>query len=406
MKYFYRCQQCGEEFPGNQVLYLCPECSSVQQAGEFPSGLLEVILDLPPGSPSGKVAADELSPLPLPGLSRFPAGNTPLAEPVRLREICGLNQLTCKLEFLNPSGSFKDRASLMVAAQAIAHGESTVALSSTGNAGSAMACAGAAFGLKVILFVPEHAPKNKLMQSVLYGAEVLPIRGGYDQAFSLSIAYTQTYGGINRNTAYNPMTVEGKKSCAVELYNQYGRDIPDAVYIPVGDGVIFSGIYKGFRDLRDLGYIERLPRLICVQSERSNAVSRAWESSLPAAVSSSDTAADSISVVNPAGGRYALKGLKESEGWCTVVSDEEILQAQLELSREAGMFCEPAAAASWAGCRADAPMLRERFGPDVKTAVLLTGSGFKDMDVFTGRVGIPEAVEPRLEACVERIQHT
>ncbi len=396
MDFFYRCIECGREYPGNQVMYLCPDCSGDSPPGTFLSGLLEVCC-------SGSVQSpEELYPYPLVKRDTYPVGNTPLARPMRLAETYGLDSLFFKLDNLNPSGSFKDRASQMVAAQALALGESTVVVSSTGNAGSAMACAGAAYGLEVILFVPQSAPKNKLLQSVLYGARVVPIKGTYDQAFSLSISCSREFGGINRNTAYNPMTIEGKKSCSIELYRQFGDNIPDVVYIPVGDGVIYSGIYKGFKDLRDAGFTDRIPKLVCVQSDRSDAISRAWRSGKPDNIEEATTIADSISVASPAGGRYALKGLAESSGWCVVISDEQILAAQLELSRDAGIFAEPAAAAGWAGVLHDAPMLRSEYGPDVNIAVIITGTGFKDMDVFTGRTAIPEAIEPDLDAYERR----
>ncbi len=399
MEYRYRCLDCGREYPGDRVRYLCPSCSFERLPGKFARGLLEVILDLDGLPKSGEITPQDLFVYRIPDPSAFPAGNTPLASPRTLSREYGFAELYCKLDSHNPSGSYKDRASQLIAAQALHFGEDTVAVSSTGNAGSAMACAGAAYGLKTVLFVPETAPKNKLMQSVLYGAQVLPIRGSYDEAFALSIAFTETQGGINRNTAYNPMTVEGKKSCAVELYRQFGRRAPDIIYIPTGDGVIYSGIYKGFRDLRDAGLISSLPKLVCVQAEGSCAVSRAWRSGGVADIPEARTVADSISVASPAGGRYALKGLADSRGWCTVITDEAILAAQLELSRKAGIFAEPAAAAAWAGFVHDAPKLEK----DAVITVLITGIGFKDMDVFGGRAAVPEPVEPSLEACLERI---
>ncbi len=402
MEFTYRCLDCSREYPGDRILYVCPDCSAVRIPGEFQTGLLEVVLDLGHHSAGAPVDVQDFLPFPLPHADAYPVGGTPLARPIGLSEKYGFTNLFCKLDSLNPSGSYKDRASQLIAAQAVFYGETRITLSSTGNAGSAMACAGAAYGLEIILFVPETAPKNKLMQSVLFGAAVVPIRGSYDQAFTLSIAFTEQFGGINRNTAYNPMTVEGKKSCAIELYKQFGNSIPDIVYIPVGDGVIYSGMYKGFRDLRDAGLIERLPKLVCVQSERSDAVSRAWRTAMPVNIEKADTVADSISVSSPAGGRYALKGLQDTGGWCTVLPDEAILEAQLELSRDAGIFAEPAAAAAWAGFINDSEMLKDTWGNDVKIAVLITGSGFKDMDVFRGRIRMPDSVEPTLAACAER----
>ncbi len=401
MEFTYRCMDCRTRYPGDTIRYLCPACASKTPSGEFISGLLEVENTLP--DPHEARSFSSFSPYPLPDTRAFPAGNTPLVKPLELSSRYGLSRLFFKLDSLNPSGSFKDRASLMVAAQALHHGEQAVVLASTGNAGSAMACAGAAFGLQVVLFVPESAPANKLMQSVLYGAQVVPIEGTYDEAFRLSIEWTQAFGGVNRNTAYNPMTVEGKKSVSIELWEQFGSRIPDVVYIPVGDGVIFSGVYKGFRDLVDAGLTDRLPALVCVQSELSDAISRAWKTGAPLALSEASTLADSISVASPAGGRYALRGLIDSGGWATVVSDTAILDAQRELSRDAGIFAEPAAAAAWAGLRQDRQRLADTFGDDARIAVLITGTGFKDMGVFSS-VTMPKAIPPTLEAAEERLQ--
>jgi threonine synthase len=300
-----------------------------------------------------------------------------------------------------PSGSFKDRASQLVAAQAIALGEHKIALASTGNAGAAMSCAGAAYGLEIVLFVPETAPVNKLMQSVLYGATVVPVKGTYDDAFALSIVYTERFGGINRNTAYNPMTIEGKKSVSIELFEQLSRTVPDVLYVPVGDGCIFAGVFKGFFDLKEAGLIDQLPRLVCVQSTRSNAISQAWRTGAFNVVDAT-TRADSISVSSPANGRMAVRYIQESDGWAVEVTDEEILDAQLELTREAGIFVEPAAACAWAGIRHDAAMLREEFGEDLKVCALLTGTGFKDMAVFNGRISLPESIENSTQAVVKR----
>ncbi len=125
-----------------------------------------------------------------------------------------------------------------------------MALASTGNAGASMACAGAALGLEVVLFVPASAPRAKLLQSLLYGARVVPVRGTYDDAFALSIEYTRARGGVNRNTAFNPLTIEGKKTVSIEIWNQLGGRVPDVVYVPTGDGVIVAGVHKGFADLR------------------------------------------------------------------------------------------------------------------------------------------------------------
>lgn len=265
-----------------------------------------------------------------------------------------------------------------------------------------MSCAAAAYGLQVILFVPETAPLNKLMQSVLYGATVVPVKGSYDDAFALSIAYTDEFGGINRNTAYNPMTVEGKKSVAIELFLQRGGSIPDVVYIPTGDGCIFAGVYKGFSDLKAAGLTNRIPHLVAAQSQESAAIAKAWKTGDFSPLPSAMTRADSISVSNPANGRMAVRYISESEGWATEVEEGAILEAQLVLAKDAGIFVEPAAACAWAAFEYDHEMIKERLGSRADVCVLLTGTGFKDMAVFDGRIEIPEAIEATTEAVRRR----
>jgi threonine synthase len=405
MRFTYICNDCHKEYVSEEVLYTCQACeASPLDPHTFRKGNLIVRLD--PAYLRSLGNKEDLSyfdffPYPVPERECFPVGTTPIARPRRLAGKLGLKNVSVKLDSALPSGSFKDRASQLVAAQAIAHGERRIALASTGNAGAAMSCAGAAYDLEIVLFVPRTAPVNKLMQSVLHGATVVPVDGSYDDAFALSIFYTKRFGGINRNTAYNPMTVEGKKSISIELFLQLGRRLPEVIYVPVGDGCIYAGVCKGLLDLRDAGLISSIPKVVCVQSTSSNAISKAWENGRFEDVEAT-TRADSISVCSPANGRMAVRYIGETDGWATQVTDEEILAAQVELTREAGIFVEPAAACAWAGLRKDAPMLISRFGEDVPVCVLLTGTGFKDMAVFEGRVALPPPIANSVEAVEAR----
>ena len=404
MKFRYVCVDCGKEYVTDRIVYQCPECAAKQQEGEFPRGYLKVIYDiedLRKLSEKDHVTIYDFFPYEVPTKEVYPVGTTPIIVPRRLNEKLGLKNVFCKMDAYLPSGSFKDRASQLIAAQAIAHNEKRIALASTGNAGAAMSCAGAAYGLDIILFVPETAPINKLMQSVLYGATVVPVKGSYDDAFLLSIEYTKHFGGINRNTAYNPMTIEGKKSVSIELFEQLGRKAPDVVYVPVGDGCIISGVYKGFYDLMQAGLIERIPYIVCSQSQKSNAISMAFETGEFRSISAT-TRADSISVDIPASGRMAVQYLRQYGGWCTQVSEEEILDAQMTLVHDSGIFVEPASATAWAAMNKDRDMLRKRFGEDASICVLLTGIGFKDMAVFEGRVKMPASIENSKQAVIDR----
>ncbi len=395
MRFKYVCSDCNRIYETDKLMYQCPECSKENDGKTFPKGNLIVELSdevLKRAKEKEHVSANDFYPYPATDESEYPIGITPLMEPRRLSRKLGVRNLFFKLDSQLISGSFKDRASFEVALQAKALGEKKIALASTGNAGAAMSAVGAAMDLDIILFVPATAPINKLMQSVLYGAKVVPVKGSYDDAFKLSIEYTKLKGGINRNTAYNPMTIEGKKSVSIELFEQMGRKVPDAIYVPVGDGCIIAGVAKGFIDLMKAGITDRMPRIICCQSEQSAAISNALNEGDYSEFNAT-TRADSISVGLPANGRMAVKYIKQSKGWAVTVSDNDILDSQLELTSMVGVLAEPAAACAYASLKKDTEHLKNELGEDATVVVLLTGTGFKDMKVFDSRVSLPKAIE-------------
>ena len=365
---------------------LCPECSSTHKSGQPLNGVLEVEL-------SGTLESnDPLEFLPVEGqyFPAIPVGNTPLWQPEKLQKIYGFPELYLKDDGVNPTGSLKDRASFLVAAFARKHGIREVVVASTGNAGSSMAGVGAAAGLKVKLFLPKTAPQAKMIQALQYGADLVLADKNYDQAFSLSLEYSNTRGGMNRNTAYNPMTIEGKKTVSIEIFKQL-KKAPDHVFVSVGDGVIMSGVYKGFRDLLQLGRIDKIPVVHAVQASGSDAICRAMESGdfdgqAESRVRAAKTVADSISVDTPSNGHLALKNLKAFGGHCFRVTDEEILSAQKELSSTCGLFSEPAAATAYAG------FLKQKAALDSNETcvVLLTGNGLKDINSATAKIVVPE----------------
>lgn len=395
MRFKYVCSDCGKVYETDKIMYLCPDCERENDGTTFSKGNLIVELSdevLKRAKEKEHVTPNDFYPYQAEDKDAYPIGITPLMKPRRIQKALGIPNLLFKLDSQLISGSFKDRASYEVALQAKALGERKIALASTGNAGAAMSAVGAAMDLDIILFVPASAPINKLMQSVLYGAKVVPVKGSYDDAFKLSIEYTKRKGGINRNTAYNPMTIEGKKSVSIELFEQMGRKAPDAVYVPVGDGCIIAGVAKGFMDLKKAGLIDKMPRIIACQSEESRAISNALEKDDYSAFNAT-TRADSISVSLPANGRMAVRYIKESRGWAVTVEDENILDSEVELTKYAGVLTEPAAACAYAAFKKDKEHFRSTLGEDATAVVLLTGTGFKDMKAFDGRAKLPDAIE-------------
>ena len=396
MGYKYVCSDCGREYDSSDFMYLCPECEKENDGSSFIKGVLRIELDdaaLEKAKKRGKAVKEDFYPISVSHSDEYKIGPTPL---VRNKRLSGLENAFFKLDSLLPSGSFKDRASYLVGEEALLRGERKIVLASTGNAGAAMSAVGASLSLDIVLFVPKTAPVNKLMQSILYGAHVVPVNGTYDDAFMLSIEYTKRHGGINRNTAYNPFTIEGKKSVSIELFNDLGQKCPDVVYVPVGDGCIISGVIKGFMDLKKAGFIDKLPEVIAVQSTKSDAIARALESGIYAPISAS-TIADSISVDMPAAGRMAVSYIRKTGGRAVSVSDQEIIDAEFMLAK-GGIFSEPASSASYAGFLKDRDRIEKKYGKDVSAVILITGTAFKDMKVFDNKVKLPEPIENSIEA--------
>jgi threonine synthase len=398
----YRCTDCGRTYPRERVRYLCPECGAGYRPGVPLPGVLEVVLDAGALAKAFDRARPEMGlglfcPVEAEFHPPYAHGNTPLVRAGKLGEALGLDALWVKNDGLNPSGSLKDRASFLVVAEARRIGEKRIVAASTGNAASALAAVCASTDREALIFVPASAPRAKLVQMILYGARVVPVRGTYDDAFALSLAYTERRGGLNRNTAYHPLTIEGKKTAGLEIWQQLGQRVPGAIVVSAGDGVILAGVHKAFVDLQRAGLIERLPRLVCVQAETSDAIHRFVKTGRYEDAARPTTRADSISVSCPSNARWARRAVLETGGISLTVSDEEILDAQRLLARTTGIFAEPAAAAAAAGLAA------LQRGPDrlprgEDVVLLVTGHGLKDVDAPLSRITIPAPIEPVLEA--------
>jgi threonine synthase len=406
----FRCTECGAAYRDREVALVCPACSERQEAGGVTRGVLEVVIDELPGawpSDARHCYARFAGFLPLATIDTLPpiaVGDTPLLEVPRLRAEFDMPRLWLKDDTRNPSGSTKDRASLLVAAKAREYGFDTIATASTGNAATALAAVAAAAGLRAVLFVPESAPRGKLVQMLAYGARVVLVRGSYDAAFELCLAACERFGWYNRNTALNPFTIEGKKTAALEIAESMKPESPDAVVVPTGDGVILAGVAKGFADLVRCGLISRQPRLIAVQPAGSAAIARAVRTGASAIEPVPDAAsvADSLTVQVPRNAIRAIRTIRESGGTAVIVTDDEIVTAIAHLARSTGVFAEPAGAASLAGLiRALEEGVIDR---DERVVLMVTGQGLKDIDAAARSVTFPASVAPELEAIGDILQ--
>jgi threonine synthase len=328
-------------------------------------------------------------------------GWTPLYNSTQLAETLGVRDAWVKDDGQNPTASLKDRASALVVAKALEQEIRIVATASTGNAAAALAGVGASVqsDLQTIIFVPVNAPEAKIAQLLVYGATVLLVEASYDVAFDLCYAMSESEDWYCRNTGINPFTTEGKKTVAYEIAEQMQWQVPDVVVVSVGDGSIIGGVHKGFWELRQLGWIERIPRLIGVQATGSSPLVSAWEQGVAAVDMQPvevNTIADSISAGLPRDRVKAMRAVRESQGDFISVTDKEIVSAIPKLAGLTGVFAEPAAAASFAGAqRAVESGLIEL---EESVVLLITGNGLKDVKQAQQSVAGGLRVKPNLES--------
>ena len=332
----------------------------------------------------------------------LPVGGTPMWAVPEAGAPLGLNDVWVKDEGRNPTASLKDRASAIAVIKARELGAEVVTTASTGNAAAALAGVSASVGQANVIFVPASAPEAKVAQLLAYGSTVFLVEGTYDDAYELCLEAAEEFGWYNRSTGFNPYMSEGKKTASYEIAEALGWAAPDAVIVSVGDGCIIGGLHKGFFDLHQLGWIDRMPRLIGVQAEGSNYLAAAWEDGsdvLSKPPIDASTVADSISAGLPRDRLKAMRAVVDTSGGYVTVSDDEILAAIGELAQRTGVFAEPAAAAAYAGL--SGAMAQDLLDPDDRVVVLSTGSGLKDiraaMKGVTAAGGSARHVLPTLE---------
>jgi len=401
----FKCIKCDVEYSLEDIEYVCKACYGNLQVTYDYQFIKENLKKTDLGENQDYSIWRYKDLLPVEDLSRKPVvqiGWTPLYKAERLGIKLGINNLYVKDDGRNPSASHKDRAGAIAIVKALERGEKTISTASTGNAASSLSCLTAAIGLKTIIFIPESTPVAKTAQLLVFGATVVIVKGSYDEAFDLCIKATEKYGWYNRNSGYNAYTREGKKTCSYEICEQLGWDCPDKVFIPVGDGNIISGMWKGFVDLHEIGFIDRLPQLISCQAENSDAINRAFRSGGVIRPVEGNTIADSISVRFPHDGDAALKAIKESGGFAISVSDEQIIHAIPQLARDASVFGEPAGVTPLAALQK--AVRNDMIKDDEKIIVLITGNGLKDINSAVKSVGKPLKIKPEMKELEKIVQ--
>ena len=392
--YIYKCFNCKKEFSAELIednfYYLCPDCGRTEKNQPL-KGVLTVEYDY--NELKKKLSRDEFLKL-TPGkfwlypdlwlinfqnFSDEQLNKLALPADLLLKYTIDGRDLWLMDETRNPTLSYKDRATSLVVLKAIEMGISELAAASTGNAGSSLAGICARLGLSARIYVPQNIPDAKRIQIEAYAAKLEVVDGDYDKAFDVCLEDSKKNNWYNRNTAYNPLTIEGKKSAAYDIFISSEGKIPDVIFVPVGDGVIISGIYKGFKELLLLGWIDKLPKLIAVQSTGSDALVRYLKTN-KFEYKPAHTIADSISAGAPRNLFMAANAVKESKGFAIAVTDEEILSAQKEFIKQTGILCEPSSASVYAAYKK--LFAEDRISSSQKNLLLVTGNGLKDVEAL------------------------
>lgn len=309
-------------------------------------------------------------------------GNTPLSEagPL-LRGFSGIERLLLKNETQNPTWSFKDRGSLACIFMAREMGENVTATISTGNMGHSIAAYGAHAGIRPLVFVPQFAPPEKLMAMSMHGATVLRVAAPDYAGMKKAVLGLASELKLRIVSGNGPIRTEGYKLTAFELYEQMRGTLPDYVAVPTSACGHIRGLFKGFRELKIAGLIDRLPRMVVVQAANNSPIVSAIKQGLRQVIPFANfhTVAEAITTGNPMGGDEIIAKAYEYDWLAEEAAEAEILEAQRVLAG-AGWFVEPATATALSAVK----KLRAagKIAADASVVLILTGAGLKDLDAL------------------------
>jgi len=392
-----RCRECGKEFPPTKI-YACPYCF----------GPLEVVYNLDSielnketfkNRPRSVWRYHEL--LPVSGNTKrvdLGAGYTILHKCDRLAEVIGLKKLYVKDDTVNPTNSFKDRPATVGVSKALEFGFKAVGCTSTGNLAAATAAHAAKAGIPCYVFIPSNIEVNKILQAATYGAEIIAVKGTYDEVNRLTVQAADEYDWALVNINIRPYYVEGSKTLAFETCEQLEWRAPDNVIIPVGSGALLCATWRGLKQFGDLGLIDELKtRVIAAQAQGCSPIVSAFKSNSGdiTPVEKPKTVAKSLAIGDPGDGIYALKAIRESGGVAESATDEEIIEGIKLLAKTEGIFAEPAGGVTIAILK---KLVKSgEITRDEEVVCFVTGNGFKSSETILENVPKPVEIEPSIE---------
>jgi threonine synthase len=401
--FILRCMPHGCEFPSDSHNLVCANCGGPLEAVYEYEALRKAHGGLPVDQSQAGVW--RYSPL-LPKNPGTPVvtlgeGDTPLVRASRVAEAMGLERVYVKDDSRNPTLSFKDRKSTVAISKAAEFGATGVVNMTAGNAGASVAAYASRAGIPAYIFTIDGISDSKLAKLLSYGARVFRTNAPTKELMTFVGDVAKRYGMVNMTAAsrFNPYVKEGSKTSIFEVFEQLGGSLPDWIFVPIGGGGNLAGIYKGLRELKLLGLIERFPRIVGVQGKDCAPVVEAFRLGLPPdqipIIANPSTIAHSILDSWAPDGDQALTAIRDSGGLAVGVSDEELLESMKTLSGREGLYLEPASAAPLAALGklvGDGTM-----GADESVVLFATGSGSNQPDATIAAWGRPPTVELDLE---------
>ncbi|HUM04917.1 MAG TPA: threonine synthase [Terriglobales bacterium] len=395
--YELRCRECGKTW-GNQPRSICEDCfSPLEVTYDYDSIRPCISRELFASRAPNAWRYRELLPLPAGYQPSLPVGYTPLVSASHLGEQIGSRKLFLKNDAVClPTLSFKDRVVAVALANARSFGFDTVACSSTGNLANSVAAQAAREGFKAWIFIPADLEPAKILGTQVFGAQVVPISGNYDQVNRLcsQIADEHRWGFVNVNL--RPYYSEGSKTVGYEIAEQLGWRLPDNVVVPMAGGSLITKIKKAFDELIQLGLVTaRDVKFFGAQATGCSPISTAVKQySTEIEPQRPATIARSLAIGNPADGHFAIQAITGSGGWSEDVSDAEVVNSIRLLAESEGIFTETAGGVTVGTAR---KLIRQdRILPDETTVLCITGNGLKTTDVLADKYEAEVPIAPKL----------
>ena len=392
-----KCKECSTTYP-LEARYVCDRCfGPLEVSYSAPEQNADELRRRIQAGPHTLWRYADFLPLAVAPRSALPTGWTPLIKADRIAERLGLRNVWVKNETANPTHSFKDRVVSVALARSLELGFDTVACASTGNLANSVAAHAAAAGLPSYVFIPADLEEAKILATGAYGANVVGVRGNYDDVNRLCMEVSADHPWAFVNVNVRPYYAEGSKTLAFELAEQLSWEIPDRIVAPIASGSLFTKLAKGFEQWIEAGLLEGdLPVMNGAQAEGCSPVAQAFAAGTDVCRPvKPNTIAKSLAIGNPADGPYAVELARSTGGAVDAVTDDEIRAGIKLLAETTGVFTETAGGVTTAVLAKLAA--RGDIDPDERVVVCITGDGLKTIDCARGTFEVHE-IDPSVEA--------